>query len=145
MKYAIILNGLCKHYIYFICILKNKIHTFSSLIFYVGDVIIPQFTGFTGLQDSLASAASARSSYRVHLDQQTAKKITNVQAQKWKALEENIEDLKKKMRILVQVSMRLQGDADQLAEEAEGKAGTLMAQLATKLNTLRKRYKEKNM
>lgn len=54
----------------------------------------------------------------------------------------NIKDLKK--RILVQVSVSLQRDADQLAEEAEGKAGTLMAQLITKSNTLRKRYKEKN-
>ena len=34
-------------------------------------------------------------------------------------------------------------DADQLAEQAEGKAGTLIAQLITKSNTLRKWYKEK--
>ncbi|XP_053356058.1 uncharacterized protein LOC128527619 [Clarias gariepinus] len=94
-------------------------------------------------KELLASAASARSRYRMHLDQQKAKKITDVQAQKRKSLEENIEHLKKKKKILVQVSMSLQRDADQLAEEAEGKAGTLMAQLITKSNTLRKRYKEK--
>lgn len=40
-------------------------------------------------KELLASAASARSRYRMHLDQQKAKKITDVQAQKWKALEEN--------------------------------------------------------
>ena len=34
-------------------------------------------------------------------------------------------------------------DADQLATQAEGKAGSLMAQLITKSNTLRKRHKEK--
>lgn len=94
-------------------------------------------------KELLASAASARSRYRIHLDQQKTRKITDVQTQKQKALEENIEELKKKKRILVQVSMSLQRDADQLAEEAEGKAGTLMAQLITKSNTLRKRYKEK--
>lgn len=38
-------------------------------------------------KDLLASAASA-SKYRMHLGQQKAKKITDVQAQKWKALEE---------------------------------------------------------
>lgn len=39
-------------------------------------------------KDLLASAASARSKYRMHLGQQKAKKITDLQAQKWKALEE---------------------------------------------------------
>lgn len=94
-------------------------------------------------KELLASAASARSRYRMHLDQQKKIQITDVQAQKRKALEDDIEDLKKKKRILVQVSSSLQKDAEQLAEEAEGKAGTLMAQLITKSNTLRKRYKEK--
>ena len=37
----------------------------------------------------------------------------------------------------------LQKDADQLAEQAEGKSGSLMAQLITKSNTLRRRHKEK--
>ncbi|KAK9970374.1 hypothetical protein ABG768_026321 [Culter alburnus] len=67
----------------------------------------------------------------------------NDQAQKRKALEDDIEDLEKKKRILVQLSTSLQKDADQLAEEAEGKAGTLIAHLITKSNTRRKRYKEK--
>lgn len=94
-------------------------------------------------KELLASAASARSRYRMHLDQQKKMKITDDQAKKRKALEDDIEDLKKKKRILVQVSTSLQKDADQLAEEAEGKSGTLMAHLITKSNTLRKRYKEK--
>ncbi|XP_073712875.1 uncharacterized protein [Misgurnus anguillicaudatus] len=50
-------------------------------------------------KELLASAASARSRYRIHLNQQKARKITDVQTQKRKALEENIEDLKK--RVLV--------------------------------------------
>ncbi|KAL7380604.1 hypothetical protein ABVT39_020589 [Epinephelus coioides] len=33
--------------------------------------------------------------------------------------------------------------ADQITTQTEGKTGTLMAQLITKSNTLRKRYKEK--
>ena len=41
------------------------------------------------------------------------------------------------------VAKVLLDDADQLAVQAEGKAGTLMAQLITKSNTLRKRYKDK--
>lgn len=94
-------------------------------------------------KELLASAASARSRYRMHLDQQKKMKITDDQAKKRKALEDDIEDLKKKKRILVQVSTSLQKDADQLAEDAEGKSGTLMAHLITKSNTLRKRYKEK--
>ncbi|KAI5621534.1 hypothetical protein C0J50_18943 [Silurus asotus] len=63
------------------------------------------------------------------LEEQKAKKLglTDVQAQKRKALQE-------KKRILVQVSMSLERDADKLAEDADGKAGTLMAQLITKSN-----------
>ncbi|ROL08906.1 hypothetical protein DPX16_5242 [Anabarilius grahami] len=72
-----------------------------------------------------------RSRYRMHLDQQKKMKVTDDQAKKRKALEDDIEDLKKKKRILV---LQIK-DADQLAEEAEGKAGTLMAHLITKSNT----------
>lgn len=42
-----------------------------------------------------------------------------------------------------QVSTSLHRDAHQVAEKAGGKTGTLTAQLITKSNTLRKRYKEK--
>lgn len=94
-------------------------------------------------KELLTSAASARSRYRLHLEEQKRKKITDTQAQKRKAAEEIIEELKKKKQTLQQVSSSLHKDADQLAEEAEGKSGTLMAQLITKSNTLRKRYKEK--
>lgn len=58
-------------------------------------------------KELLASAASARSKYRMHLDQQKTRKITDAQAQKRKALEETIEGLKKKRRIVVQVSVSL--------------------------------------
>lgn len=47
------------------------------------------------------------------------------------------------MMILIKVANSLEKDADKLAEQAEGKSGTLMAQLITKSNILRKRYKEK--
>ena len=45
--------------------------------------------------------------------------------------------------VLTEVCSSLQTDADELAEQAEGKSGTLMAQLITKSNTLRRRRKEK--
>lgn len=51
----------------------------------------------------------------------------------------------KKRKILKEVCAVLQKDADQLAEQAEGKAGSLMAQLLTKSNTLRRRHKEKRI
>uniref|UniRef100_A0A1A8Q319 Uncharacterized protein n=1 Tax=Nothobranchius rachovii TaxID=451742 RepID=A0A1A8Q319_9TELE len=69
--------------------------------------------------------------------------ITDREAQQRKSAEEAIEELRKKKQILLQVSNSLQRDADKLAEDAEGKSGTLMAQLITKSNTLRKRYREK--
>ncbi|XP_070398050.1 uncharacterized protein [Nothobranchius furzeri] len=94
-------------------------------------------------KELLASAASARSRYRVHLDEQKRKKITDREAQKRKSAEEAIEELRKKKQILLQVSNSLHRDADKLAEDAEGKSGSLMAQLITKSNTLRKRYREK--
>ena len=44
--------------------------------------------------------------------------------------------------MLTEVCASLQKDADQLAEKAKNKSGTLMAQMITKSNTLR-RYKNK--
>ncbi|KAJ8361869.1 hypothetical protein AAFF_G00416050 [Aldrovandia affinis] len=94
-------------------------------------------------KEMLASAASARSKYRMHLEQEKRKKMSDVQGQKRKAAKEEIEELKKSKAILIAVTNSLSQDADQPAEKAEGKAGTLMAQLITKSNTLRKRHREK--
>ncbi len=62
---------------------------------------------------------------------------------KAKALEDELAELKKKREVLTEVCASLQKDADQLAEKAENKSNTLMAQIITKFNTLRRRYKEK--
>lgn len=94
-------------------------------------------------KELLAASASARSQYRLHLDQEKRKHASNAQREKRKVAEDHLEELKKKMMILIKVANSLEKDADKLAEQAEGKSGTLMAQLITKSNILRKRYKEK--
>ncbi|KAJ8366437.1 hypothetical protein AAFF_G00355550 [Aldrovandia affinis] len=94
-------------------------------------------------KEMLASAASARSRYRMHLEQEKRKKMSDVQGQKRKAAEEEMEELKKSKATLIAVTNSLSQDADQPAKKAEEKAGTLMAQLITKSNTLRKRHREK--
>ncbi|XP_035985123.1 uncharacterized protein LOC118558689 [Fundulus heteroclitus] len=94
-------------------------------------------------KELLAAAASARSQYWLHLDQEKRKHASNAQREKRKGAEDHIEQLKKKKTILIEVANSLEKDADKLAEQAEGKSGTCMAQLITKSNILRKRYKEK--
>ncbi|XP_073721650.1 uncharacterized protein [Misgurnus anguillicaudatus] len=94
-------------------------------------------------KELLASVASARSKYRIHLEQERKKKETTRQSLKRKEAEDELEVLKKKRKVLREVCDTLQKDADQLAEQAEGKSGSLMAQLITKSNTLRRRHKEK--
>ena len=94
-------------------------------------------------KELLASAASARSKYRNHLEQERKKRETATQGLKRKAVVDELEELKNKKKVLTEVCESLQKDADQLAEQAEGKSGSLMAQLITKSNTLRRRHKEK--
>ncbi|XP_056459485.1 uncharacterized protein LOC130392964 [Gadus chalcogrammus] len=93
-------------------------------------------------KELLAAAASARSQYRLHLDQEKRKHASNAQREKRKGAEDHLEQLKTK-KILIEVANSLEKDADKLAEQAEGKSGTLMAQLITKSNILRRRHKEK--
>ena len=88
-------------------------------------------------KELLASVASARSKYRIHLEQQRLKKENATKTLKRKAAEDEVEELKNEVRNTLQI------DADHLAEQAEGKSGSLMAQLITKSNTLRRRHKEK--
>lgn len=112
-------------------------------------VLLSDYVGVFGgvhkvpILKELLTSAAARSRYWLHLEEQKRKKITDTQAQKWKAAEETIEELKRKKQTLQQVSSSLCKDADHLLEEAEGKGGALMGQLITKSNTLRKRYKKK--
>ena len=94
-------------------------------------------------KELLAAAASARSQYRLHLDQEKRKHASNAQREKRKGAEDHLEQLKTKKKILIEVANSLEKDADKLAEQAEGKSGTLMAQLITKSNILRRRHKEK--
>jgi len=94
-------------------------------------------------KDLLASVASARSQYRLCLEQERKKRESDAQTQKRKAAEDELQELKQQRRVLDKVCAILENDANQLAEEAEGKAGSKMAQLITKSNTLRRRHKEK--
>ncbi|XP_041668456.1 uncharacterized protein LOC121526132 isoform X4 [Cheilinus undulatus] len=94
-------------------------------------------------KELLTSVGSARSKYREHLDLEKRERQSAAQGQKRKAAEDNIAELKKKTKTLLEVCDSLQKDADMFAEQAEGKSGTLMAQLITKSNVLRKRYKDK--
>ncbi|XDV26071.1 hypothetical protein PO909_029869 [Leuciscus waleckii] len=94
-------------------------------------------------KELMASVACARSRYRSYLEDERKKKQSSTQDLKRKAMQEEIEDLKRKRTVLTEVCDSLQTDADKLAEQAEGKSGTLMAQLTMKSNILRRRSKEK--
>lgn len=91
-------------------------------------------------KDLLASVASARSQYRLYLEQERQKRERDAQTQKRKAAEDELQELKQQRRVLDEVCAILENDANKLAE---GKAGSKMAQLITKSNTLRRRHKEK--
>ncbi|CAB1422388.1 unnamed protein product [Pleuronectes platessa] len=65
-------------------------------------------------KELLASAASVRSKYRNHLEQDRKKRESATQGLKRKAVMDELEELKKK--VLTEVCEVLQKDADQLAE-----------------------------
>lgn len=94
-------------------------------------------------KELLGAAASARSQYCLHLENEKKKQESKAQKQKRKAAEDCLDELRKKRVILNEMATSLEKEADKLAEQAEGKSGTLMAQLITKSNILRKRFKEK--
>ncbi|MEQ2238712.1 hypothetical protein ILYODFUR_036067 [Ilyodon furcidens] len=79
----------------------------------------------------------------MYLDEERRKREGAMRGLKRKAMEDDLEALRKKKVVLTEVCTSLQKDADELAEKAENKAGTLMAQMITKSNTLRRRHKEK--
>ncbi|KAL1252681.1 hypothetical protein QQF64_029790 [Cirrhinus molitorella] len=94
-------------------------------------------------KELLNAAKSARSRYRLHLDEEKKRKASELQCQKRKAAEEDIQQLNKKKKTLVDVCSSLDKDADLCAEEAERKSGSQMAQLISKSNALRRRLKDK--
>ncbi|KAG5263637.1 hypothetical protein AALO_G00266980 [Alosa alosa] len=94
-------------------------------------------------KELLASASSARSQYRLYLENERKKKESAAHALQRKALEEELLDLRTQHEVLSRVCESLENDADKLAEQAEGKAGSKMAELIIKSNTLRRRQKEK--
>ncbi|XP_023681158.2 uncharacterized protein [Paramormyrops kingsleyae] len=94
-------------------------------------------------KELLNAAKSARSRYRLHLDEERKRKANELQCQKRKAAEEDIQQLKKKKKTLADVCSSLEKDADLYAEEAERKSISQMAQLISKSNALRRRLKDK--
>lgn len=94
-------------------------------------------------RELLTCVGAARSRYRIFLDQERTKKESEMQSLKRKLADEGLEQLKKKKTSLKEVSDCLAREADMLAEEAEGKAGSKMAQLLSKSNALRRAYKDK--
>lgn len=78
--------------------------------------------------DLLKSVMAARSRYRVHLDEQRKKKEREEQGRKRADMEEELHDLKVRRDSLQNVAESLGKEADDLAEQAEGKAGSKIAQ-----------------
>ncbi|XP_063753643.1 uncharacterized protein LOC134873747 isoform X1 [Eleginops maclovinus] len=93
--------------------------------------------------DLMKSVMAARSRYRVHLDEQRKKKETETQGKKRAHAEGQLQDLKVKRDSLHKVTESLGKEADELAEQAEGKAGSKMAHLISKSNALRRAAKDK--
>ncbi|XP_053084039.1 uncharacterized protein LOC113541107 [Pangasianodon hypophthalmus] len=94
-------------------------------------------------KELLNYCATARTRYRMHLDEEKRKKAKDEEITKRKAAGDELEALWKKRRTIQSVCETLEKDADSFAEKADSMAGTKMAELITKSNTLRRRYKEK--
>ncbi|ROI16565.1 hypothetical protein DPX16_22542 [Anabarilius grahami] len=94
-------------------------------------------------KELLNECASARNRYRIFLEDERKKKEKTKQLNKRKEVEDELEELRKKRRTISTVCETLEKDADGLAEKAENTAGTKMAELITKSNSMRKRCKEK--
>ncbi|KAL2098417.1 hypothetical protein ACEWY4_007624 [Coilia grayii] len=91
----------------------------------------------------LANVARARTSYRLHLEMERKKREAKEQALKRKEAEDCLQELKVKRRQVQEVCKGLARDADRLAEEAEAKAGSKMADLISRSNLMRRGHKEK--
>ena len=71
------------------------------------------------------------------------KKLSEAQGFKRKAVEEQLQNLRKKRASIQEVSDNLARDADKLAEQAEGKQGSKMAELIAKSNAFRRSHRDK--
>lgn len=94
-------------------------------------------------KEMLNYCATAHTRYRAYLDEEKSKRERDEQKLKRKNAEENLDELKIRRKSIQDVCESLQKDADNIAEQAENAAGTKMATLITKSNTLRKQAKEK--
>ena len=72
-------------------------------------------------KEVLNYAASARSNYRLHLEEEKKRKLTEHQSQKRKLVEDEPQAFRKKRKIVADISEKLCEEADKLAVDAEGK------------------------
>ncbi|XP_072571938.1 uncharacterized protein [Paramormyrops kingsleyae] len=91
----------------------------------------------------LESVAKGRTRYRLHLETERKRREAKDQALKRKEAEDCLQELKVKRRWVQEISEGLARNADKLAEEAEVKAGSKMADLISRSNLLRRGHKEK--
>ncbi|XP_072568910.1 uncharacterized protein [Paramormyrops kingsleyae] len=91
----------------------------------------------------LESVAKGRTRYRLHLETERKRREAKDQALKRKEAEDCLQELKVKRRRVQEISEGLARNADKLAEEAEAKAGSKMADLISRSNLLRRGHKEK--
>ena len=91
----------------------------------------------------LNSAATARSKYRTYLEESRQQKLSQERGQKRKALEEEVQNLRKRQKTIETVRDKLESAADRLAEEAESANGNKMCELITKSVGMRKKFHEK--
>ncbi|KAJ8396812.1 hypothetical protein AAFF_G00014110 [Aldrovandia affinis] len=94
-------------------------------------------------KELLKSVEAARTRYRDYLTEERRKKEVEAKARKRKAAEDNLEELRKRKKTILEVSQGLAREADKTAEEAEAKSGTKMAKLISKSNILRRGSKKK--
>ncbi|KAJ8404749.1 hypothetical protein AAFF_G00336120 [Aldrovandia affinis] len=94
-------------------------------------------------KELLKSVEAARTRYRDYLTEERRKKELEAKGQKRKAAEDDLEELRKRKKTILEVSQGLAREADKTAEEAEAKSGTKMAELISKSNILRKGSKKK--
>ncbi|KAJ8399557.1 hypothetical protein AAFF_G00409680 [Aldrovandia affinis] len=92
---------------------------------------------------SLYTEVLLRTRYRDYLAEERRKKELEAKAWKRKAAEDDLEELRKRKKTMLEVSQVLTREADKTAEEAEAKSGTKMAELISKSNILRKGSKKK--
>ncbi|KAJ8385597.1 hypothetical protein AAFF_G00184590 [Aldrovandia affinis] len=94
-------------------------------------------------KELLKSVEAARTRYCDYLTEERRKKELEAKARKRKAAEDDLEELRKRKKTILEVSQGLAREADKTAEEAEAKSGTKMAELISKSNILRKSSKKK--